>query len=84
MGSYSTISPLPVTLRPIGGIFLLHYLSRFLAVPGPHFHEARCPVVSGLSSPPACAETATVQGAAAELWTARRRIPSKSCDEFGF
>ena len=52
MGSYSTISPLPVALRPIGGIFLLHFLSGFLSLPVPHFHEARCPVVSGLSSPP--------------------------------
>ncbi|MEY4242512.1 MAG: hypothetical protein RLZZ245_97 [Verrucomicrobiota bacterium] len=52
VGSYSTISPLPVSLRTIGGIFLLHCLSEFLAVPVPHFHEARCPVVSGLSSPP--------------------------------
>ena len=52
VGSYSTISPLPVSLRTIGGIFLLHFPSEFLAVPVPHFHEARCPVVSGLSSPP--------------------------------
>ena len=52
MGSYSTISPLPVPLRVIGGIFLLHFPSEFLAVPVPHFHEARCPVVSGLSSTP--------------------------------
>jgi hypothetical protein len=64
VGSYSTISPLPVPLRAIGGIFLLHCLSGFLAVPVPHFHEARCPVVSGLSSTPACAGIATVRGAA--------------------
>lgn len=52
VGSYSTISPLPVPLRAIGGIFLLHFPSGILAFPVPHFHEARCPVVSGLSSPP--------------------------------
>lgn len=52
VGSYSTISPLPVLLRAIGGIFLLHFPSGFLALPVPHFHEARCPVVSGLSSLP--------------------------------
>ena len=54
VGSYSTISPLPVPdlRRAIGGIFLLHCLSGFLTSPVPHFHEARCPVVSGLSSPP--------------------------------
>ena len=34
-------------------------------IPVPRFHEARCPVVSGLSStPPAMDETATVRGAA--------------------
>jgi len=64
VGSYSTISPLPVTLRPIGGIFLLHCLSGFLALPVPHFHEARCPVVSGLSSTLPCGNIATVRGAA--------------------
>ena len=42
-------------LAAIGGIFLLHCLSGFLSSPVPHFHEARCPVVSGLSSTRACA-----------------------------
>lgn len=35
---------------PSAVFFLLHFPSRSLAVPVPHFHEARCPVVSGLSS----------------------------------
>ena len=42
-------------LAAIGGIFLLHCLSGFLSSPVPHFHEARCPTVSGLSSTGACA-----------------------------
>ncbi len=50
VGSYPTISPLPLA-ETRGGI-----LSAALSVrvglhrPGPRFHEARCPVVSGLSS----------------------------------
>ena len=78
VGSYSTISPLPVSLRAIGGIFLLHYLSRILSFPVPHFHEARCPVVSGLSSPSACAETAAVRGAARAPWARLDHFPIKN------
>ncbi len=77
VGSYSTISPLPVSLRAIGGIFLLHCLSGFLTSPVPHFHEARCPVVSGLSSIPPCGKTATVRGAARAPWASLRHFPIK-------
>ena len=80
VGSYSTISPLPVSLRTIGGIFLLHCLSGILSFPVPHFHEARCPMVSGLSSPPACAETATVRGAAGGNCPAVGHCPIKIGD----
>ena len=55
---------------PSAVCFLLHFPSGSLAVPVPHFHGARCPVVSGLSSTPACAKVATVRGAA------RERMPS--------
>lgn len=82
VGSYSTISPLPVPLRAIGGIFLLHCLSGFLAVPVPHFHEARCPVVSGLSSPPARAETATVRGAARARCACSSSFPRKRSQQY--
>jgi hypothetical protein len=51
---------------PSAVCFLLHCPSGFLAVPVPHFREARCPVVSGLSSTPACVGIATVRGAARE------------------
>ncbi len=51
---------------PSAVCFLLHFPSGSLAVPVPHFHEARCPVVSGLSSTSACAKIATVRGAARE------------------
>ena len=78
VGSYSTISPLPVALRPIGGIFLLHCLSGFLSSPVPHFHEARCPVVSGLSSTPPCGEIATVRGAAGAPWGSPGHFPIKN------
>lgn len=64
---------------PSAVCFLLHYPSGFLAVPVPHFHEARCPVVSGLSSIPACAETATVRGAAEGTCALCHRIPRKRC-----
>ena len=44
--SYRTISPLPETLRSIGGVF-----SVALSVPyGPTNYEAHCPVELGLSS----------------------------------
>ena len=62
---------------PSAVCFLLHFPSGFLAVPVPHFHEARCPVVSGLSSTPACAEIATVRGAAKGRCSLRRMIPRK-------
>ena len=51
VGSYPTISTLPVSLRTIGGLF-----SAALSVRSglhrtiPRFHKARCPLVSGLSS----------------------------------
>ena len=59
--------------------FLLHFPSGFLAVPVPHFHEARCPVVSGLSSTPACAKIATVRGAAKEKMPQHPPNPRKRC-----
>ncbi len=63
--------------RPSAVCFLLHFPSGFLAVPVPHFHEARCPVVSGLSSSPACAAPATVRGAAGGSCVLARAIPRK-------
>ena len=64
-------------LAAIGGIFLLHCLSGFLTSPVPHFHEARCPVVSGLSSPP-LARNCDRPGSGDPSCPGGRSIPSKS------
>lgn len=62
---------------PSAVCFLLHFPSGFLAVPVPRFHEARCPVVSGLSSSPARAEPAAVRGAAGRPCSLTDGNPSK-------
>ena len=54
--SYTTISPLPVTVPQSGAgdpavYFLWHWPSITLKRDVPRFHEASCPAVSGLSSP---------------------------------
>ena len=53
VGSYPTLSPLPVSLRTIGGLLSAALsVRRPLKTGVPRFHGARCPVVSGLSSTP--------------------------------
>ena len=53
VGSYPTISTLPVSLRTIGGLFSAALSVRSgLHRTVPRFHKARCPLVSGLSSKP--------------------------------
>ncbi len=69
VGSYPTISPLPFIARRAtkGGLFSAALSVRIPSrKPVPRFREARCPMVSGLSStpPPEEDETATVRGAA--------------------
>jgi len=63
---------------------LLHCPSKRLAAPVPHFREARCPLVSGLSSTSACAETATVRGAAAAHCSLANPFPRKSLQDRAF
>ena len=50
VGSYPTFSPLPFTEAPGGILSVALSIREGLHHPGPRFHEARYPLVSGLSS----------------------------------